>query len=390
MERLIANYRKMLGETPTEFHRYMYDRVNWENRMLGIVGPRGVGKTTMMLQYIKEHLDANVSLYVNADDFYFSSHRLVDLADDFAKMGGKYLFVDEIHKHEEWSRELKLIYDYHSELKVVFSGSSVLDITKGATADLSRRAIVYTMQGLSWREYLQFFHQLMLPVYTLDDILQQRVSLPDGFRPLASFRDYLHHGYYPFAGEADYDKRLLAMVDKTLETDIPQYAELNAAMSRKLKRLMAVIAASVPFKPNMTSLAQVLGVSRNNVANYLLLMEEAGLIAQLRDETGGIRGLGKVNKVYLDNTNLAYVLSEANTDVGNVRETFFLNQMRVMHDVVISSVSDFKIDDYTFEVGGRNKGKKQISGIPNAYVVKDDIEYGYGNILPLWVFGLTY
>ena len=380
----------MLGETPTEFHRYMYDRVNWENRMLGIVGPRGVGKTTMMLQYIKEHLDANVSLYVNADDFYFSSHRLVDLADDFAKMGGKYLFVDEIHKHEEWSRELKLIYDYHSELKVVFSGSSVLDITKGATADLSRRAIVYTMQGLSWREYLQFFHQLMLPVYTLDDILQQRVSLPDGFRPLASFRDYLHHGYYPFAGEADYDKRLLAMVDKTLETDIPQYAELNAAMSRKLKRLMAVIAASVPFKPNMTSLAQVLGVSRNNVANYLLLMEEAGLIAQLRDETGGIRGLGKVNKVYLDNTNLAYVLSEANTDVGNVRETFFLNQMRVMHDVVISSVSDFKIDDYTFEVGGRNKGKKQISGIPNAYVVKDDIEYGYGNILPLWVFGLTY
>ena len=390
MEKLIATYRKLLNETPLAFHRYTYGQVNWDNRMLGIVGPRGVGKTTMMLQYIKEHLDANEALYVTADDFYFSTHRLVELADEFTKLGGKYLFVDEIHKHDDWSRELKLIYDYHSELKVVFSGSSVLDITKGTTADLSRRAVIYKMQGLSWREYLEFFHKISLPVYSLDDIINLRVELPKGFRPLATFKDYLRHGYYPFAAEGDYEKRLLAMIGKTLETDIPQYAKLNASLAHKLKRLMAVVAQSVPFKPNMTTLGQVMGVSRNNVADYLLLMEEAGMIAQLRDETGGIRGLGKVNKVYLDNTNLAFALQGNNADTGNTRETFFLNQMRVNHDVIASAVSDFVIDDLTFEIGGRKKGKKQISGISRAYVVKDDIELGYGNTLPLWAFGLNY
>ena len=182
----------------------------------------------------------------------------------------------------------------------------------------------------------------------------------------------------------------MAMIEKTLESDIPQYADLHVSLSRKLKQLLAVIAGSVPFKPNMTTLGQVLGVSRNNVSGYLLLMEEAGMIAQLRDETGGIRSLGKVNKVYLDNTNLAYVLTGSQTDIGNVRETFFLNQMRVNQDVIASAVSDFMIGDFTFEVGGRKKGKKQIEGLPNAYIVKDDIEYGYGNVLPLWAFGLNY
>ena len=216
------------------------------------------------------------------------------------------------------------------------------------------------------------------------------MQLPEGFRPLPSFREYLRKGYYPFAGEDDYEQRLLGIIAKTLEVDIPQYAEMNAAMSRKLKRLLSIISESVPFKPNMTTLGQVLGVSRNNVADYLLLIEEAGLIVQLRDATGGIRGLGKVNKVYLDNTNLAYTLGHAATDIGNIRETFFLNQMRVNQDVIVSPVSDFQIDGLTFEVGGQKKGKKQIADVPNSFVVKDDIEYGYGNILPLWAFGLNY
>lgn len=390
MEHLTNNYRKLLNETPTAFHRYMYDRINWSNRMVGIVGPRGVGKTTMMLQRIKEHLNPAETLYVTADDFYFTNHRLVDLASEFAKMGGRYLFIDEIHKHEEWSRELKLIYDYHTELQVVFSGSSVLDITKGATSDLSRRAIVNYMQGLSWREYLQLFHNITVPVLSLDDILQQHIQLPEGFRPLPAFREYLLKGYYPFAGEANYGERLLGIINKTLEVDIPQYASLSASVARKLRRLLAVIAESVPFKPNMTTIGQVLGVSRNNVADYLLLMEEAGLIGQLRDTTGGIRSLGKVCKVYLDNTNLAYALTGNTTDIGNVRETFFFNQMRVNQDVISSDSSDFTIDGLTFEVGGRKKGKKQITGIEDAYIVKDDIEYGYGNVLPLWAFGLNY
>ena len=390
MEQLTANYKKLLGETPTAFHRYSFDRINWSNRLVGIVGPRGVGKTTMMLQYIKEHLNEDETLYVTADDFYFSNHKLIDLADEFAKMGGKHLFIDEIHKQEDWARELKLIYDYHAELQVVFSGSSVLDITKGATADLSRRAIVNHMQGLSWREYLQLFHHITLPVYSLDDILQHKVRLPEGFRPLASFREYLQNGYYPFAAEDDYHQRLLGIINKTLEVDIPHYASMNASMARRLKRLLAIISESVPFKPNMTTLGQALGVSRNNVADYLLYIEEAGIIAQLRDATGGIRGLGKVSKIYLDNPNLAYALGNGLTNTGNIRETFFLNQMRVHQDVVVSTVSDFQIDNYTFEIGGRKKGNKQISGIDQAFVVKDDIEYGFGNTIPLWAFGLNY
>lgn len=390
MEHLTNNYRKLLNETPTVFHRYMFDRINWSNRMVGIVGPRGVGKTTMMLQRIKEHLNPAETLYVTADDFYFTTHRLIDLADEFSKMGGRHLFIDEIHKHEDWSRELKLIYDYHAELQVVFSGSSVLDITKGATSDLSRRAIINHIQGLSWREYLQLLHNITIPVYSLDDILQQRIHLPNGFRPLSSFRDYMLKGYYPFAGEADYGERLLSIINKTLEVDIPQYASLNATIARKLRRLLAVIAESVPFKPNMTTIGQVLGVSRNNVADYLLLMEEAGLIGQLRDATGGIRSLGKVNKVYLDNTNLAYALTGDITDIGNVRETFFFNQMRVNQSVIASETTDFTIDGHIFEVGGRKKGKKQIEGVTDAYVVRDDIEYGYGNVIPLWAFGLNY
>ena len=391
MEHLTENYRRLLSNTPTTFHRYQYNRVNWQNRMLGIVGPRGVGKTTMLLQHIKEHLNQDKTLYVTADDFYFSSHRLVDLADEFTKMGGEHLVIDEIHKHPEWSRELKLMYDYHPDLQIIFSGSSVLDITKGVTADLSRRAIVSDMQGLSWREYLQLFHQIELPVLSLDDILAHRYAeLPRSFRPLPYFRDYLRQGYYPFAGDADYEARLMGIINQTLEVDIPQYAQMSATMSRKLKQLLAIIAASVPFKPNMSSIGQTLGVSRNNVADYLLYIEKAGLIAQLRDAIGGIRGLGKVDKVYLDNTNLAYALAADKADVGNLRETFFFNQMRVAHPVIVSSVSDFQIDHRTFEIGGRKKGQKQIEGIADGYIVKDDIEYGFANTIPLWAFGLTY
>ena len=391
MKQLIANYRRLLKLTITPFHRYLYDQMNWEGHLVGIVGARGVGKTTMMLQYIKEQLDVDTTLYVNAEDFFFSSHRLVELADEFCQMGGKHLFVDEIHRYEGWSRELKLIYDYHPELRVTFSGSSILDIHKGVTSDLSRRAVIYTLFGLSFREYLELFEQIHAPIYTLDEVLSHRVEMDADFRPLVHFKHYLKRGYYPFALEDDYEEKLAGVVTKTLETDIPEYANMNVSTGRKLKRLMAVIAASVPFKPNMVTLSEVLGVSRNNVADYLLYIEEAGLITQLRDQTGGIRSLGKVDKVYLENTNLIYTLTqENNVEIGNVRETFFMNQLRVVADPITSPVSDFLIDGRTFEVGGRNKKQKQIKDVSQAYVVKDDIEYGGLNIIPLWQFGLLY
>ena len=389
MDKLFEQFQKLIKETDIHFFRYIYNEINWKNRMIGLTGPRGVGKTTLVLQYIKQNLNLSETLYVTAEDFYFADNRLVDLADAFVKRNGKYLFIDEIHKYNNWAKELKLIYDYHSELHVVFTGSSVMDIKKGAS-DLSRRAVMYNMQGLSFREYLQLFHQITVPVFSLEEILAHKAELPELKHPLPLFEDYLQKGYYPFALGEDFDRKLQQIVMQTLETDIPLYAGMNVSTGRKLKQLLSVIAKSVPFKPNMSSIATALSASRNNVADYCLFIEEAGMITQLRDATGGIRGLGKVAKIYLDNTNLIYSLANDNSNPGNIRETFFLNQLRVKYDVIVSPVADFLVGNYTFEVGGKNKGVKQIQGIENAFVVKDDIELGYLNTIPLWQLGLTY
>ena len=386
---LIEFMEGQLKQTTSTFHRYMFDQISWESRMFGLVGPRGVGKSTMILQYIKEHRDSRHILYIGADHLYFSSHTLFETVDEFAKEGGEQIFIDEIHKYENWSRELKQIYDSHPDVKVGFTGSSVLDIYKGFS-DLSRRAPVFMMQGLSFREYLQLFHDIKVPVYTLDDVLALKAKVADVSHPLPLFRDYLQRGYYPFSGESDFGIRLRQVINQTMEVDIPQYANMNASTGRKLKKLLSVIAQSVPFKPVMDSLANVVGVSRNVLPDYFLYMEQAGMIGQLRDDTGGIRGVGKVEKVYLDNTNMAYLLGGDAADVGNIRETFFFSQMRVVSDVVSSHISDFEIDGKTFEVGGKNKGKKQLSEAKEGYVVKDDIEFGSSNIIPLWAFGLLY
>ena len=378
-----------LRQTASTFHRYMYDQISWESRMFGLVGPRGVGKSTMILQYVREHREERHMLYVTADHMYFASHTLVETADEFVKEGGQQIFIDEIHKYENWSRELKQIYDAHADLMVGFTGSSVLDIYRGFS-DLSRRAPVFMMQGLSFREYLWLRHSVEVPVYTLSEILANKARLDATPHPLPLFREYLQRGYYPFLGDSDYELRLHQVVNQTMEVDIPQYANMTAATGRKLKKLLAVIARSVPFKPVMDSLATVIGVSRNVLPDYFLYMEQAGMIGQLRDDTGGIRGIGKVEKVYLDNTSLAYVLGGEATDIGNIRETFFFNQMRVTQEVISSRISDFEIGGKTFEVGGRKKGKKQLTEAAEGYVVRDDIEYGSGNIIPLWAFGLTY
>lgn len=389
METLFERSNKLIKQANTGFYRYMYNEVNWENRLIGLTGPRGVGKTTMLLQYIQSTLPLNQTLYVTTEDFYFTQNSLLDLADTFVKAGGKYLFIDEIHKYNDWSRDLKLMYDYHSDLNIVFTGSSILDIKKGS-ADLSRRAVMYHMQGLSFREYLNLFHQIEVPQFTLDEILTHRVDVPQIKHPLPLFDDYLKRGYYPFAIESDFDLRLEQIVNQTLESDIPIYATMNVATGRKLKQLMAIVAESVPFKPNNSKIAEILNISRNNVSDYLLYIEEAGMIAQLRSETKGIRSLGKVDKIYLDNTNLVYNLIRNNQNVGNVRETFFFNQLRVKHSITSSSKADFKIDTIDFEIGGKNKGKKQIESSENGFIVKDNIEIAYLNTIPLWHFGLMY
>lgn len=389
MDKLYEIFRKLLRETQTEFVRYKYHDIRWDNRMLGLVGPRGVGKTTMFLQHIKMHLDVKDTLYVSADNMWFADNSLVELADGFNKGGGRHLFIDEIHKYPQWSRELKQIYDSYPDMQVFFTGSSILDIYRGM-ADLSRRAPIYHMQGLSFREYLRMVHGVEVPVYSLEDILSNRAEIAGVSHPLPLFDEYLRQGYYPFSRDVDYMLELGQVVTQTMEVDIPQYANMNVSTGRKLKQLLAIVAQSVPFKPVFQKLAEIIDVSRNNIADYLSFIERAGMIAQLRDATGGIRGLGKVDKVYLDNTNLVYLLGQDNPNIGNIRETFFYNQMRVNHDVVSSKISDFQIGDYTFEVGGKGKGLRQIKEATHGYVVKDDIEFGHGNIIPLWTFGLNY
>ena len=376
--------------TDTRFLRYMYHLIPWENRMTAIVGPRGVGKTTLLLQYIKLHLSTKDALYVSAEPIYFANHTLFDTAMRFSQYGGRHLFIDEVHKYKGWATELKMIYDNLPSLQVVFTGSSVLDIYKG-TADLSRRVLVYQMQGLSFREFLNMRFGTDVPAYSLQQIVDHEVVLPQQIEhPLALFDEYIHHGYYPFFNDYGYEMRLGQIVSMTLETDIPQYANYSIAVSTKLKELMQVIADSVPFKPNMSTIATAVKVDRNKLPDYFDLMGRAGLISLLREPTKGVRVLGKVEKVYLDNTNLAFALTTSEPDKGNLRETFFFNQMRVNHSVFNSPVSDFLIDGRTFEIGGRNKGQKQIAEAEDGYVVKDGIETGFGNVVPLWCFGMNY
>lgn len=317
------------------------------------------------------------------------NQKLVEVATSFVKEGGTHLYIDEIHKYQHWSTELKEIYDGHPSLNIIFTGSSVLDLLRGQ-ADLSRRAVMYTMQGLSFREYLEMFHGIKMPVYTVEDVIANEVDPTIVQHPLPLFRQYLRDGYYPFSKEGAFLSRVDQVVTQTLEVDIPQYTSMSVSTGRKLRRLMSIVTQNAPFKPDYSSIANALGISRNVVPDYLHYMERAGMIGQLRDETGGLRSLGKVEKVYVDNTNLMYALNPSNANVGNLRETFFYNQTRVVRDVISSKISDFVIGEHTFEVGGKGKQGKQIEDTDNGHLVKDDIEYGRGRTVPLWTFGLLY
>lgn len=384
---LIEAMHQQLKMVDTSFHRYMYGEIPDSARLVGLTGPRGVGKSTLVLQKIKE--SDRKSLYVDADNLYFANHSLVGLADAFVKDNGEFLAIDEIHKYKGWSRELKQIHDTHPSLRVVFTGSSVLDIKKGES-DLSRRALMRHMQGLSFREYMQLYHDVEMPLLTLDDVLGHKIKSGEPQHPLPFFHQYLKDGYFPFSKEPGFEVRLNQIISQTVEVDIPQYAEMMASTARKLKQLLGIVAQCAPYKPSVEKLAQEVGVSKNTLPDYLVHLEKAGMISLLRDNTVGMRALGKVEKLFIDNTNLMYAMAGVSADIGNVRETFFQNQLRVKSKVMVSRKSDFQIGEYTFEIGGKGKGQRQIEGIPNAFVVKDGIEVGYGNIIPLWHFGLLY
>lgn len=392
MDITLINYMKeQLELVSLAFKRYNYDKLPWEARLVGLMGPRGVGKSTLILQHIKSKSQEEQakSLYVSADHSYFTTSTLIETANQFVREGGEWLYIDEVHKYEGWSQELKQIYDSHPGLHVFFTGSSILDIIDGE-ADLSRRAILFDMQGLSFREYLEMFHGIKTPIRSLEDILNGKTEIEGLQHPIPLFNQYLREGYYPFSKEGFFQQRLQQVIRLTMEVDIPQYANMSPATGKKLRRMLSIIASNVPYKPEATGLANEIKVSRNYIPTYLLYMEKAGMIGQLRDETGGMRGLGKTEKVYLDNTNIIYALSGENANIGNVRETFFYNQTRLALDVTSSKVSDFSIGKYTFEVGGAKKSHRQIKDVANSFIVRDDTEYANGDILPLWAFGLLY
>ncbi|MBM0265903.1 AAA family ATPase [Prevotella copri] len=392
MDITLINYMKeQLELVSLAFKRYNYDKLPWEARLVGLMGPRGVGKSTLILQHIKSKSQEEQakSLYVSADHSYFTTSTLIETANQFVREGGEWLYIDEVHKYEGWSQELKQIYDSHPGLHVFFTGSSILDIIDGE-ADLSRRAILFDMQGLSFREYLEMFHGIKTPIRSLEDILNGKTEIEGLQHPIPLFNQYLREGYYPFSKEGFFQQRLQQVIRLTMEVDIPQYANMSPATGKKLRRMLSIIASNVPYKPEATGLANEIKVSRNDIPTYLLYMEKAGMIGQLRDETGGMRGLGKTEKVYLDNTNIIYALSGENANIGNVRETFFYNQTRLALDVTSSKVSDFSIGKYTFEVGGAKKSHRQIKDVANSFIVRDDTEYANGDILPLWAFGLLY
>lgn len=391
MEKLIQRYNDQINRTDTCFIRYLQNDVNWNAKLNAILGARGVGKTTLIFQHIKLSNQRNVSLVVFADDIYFSKNTLLDLADTFYKNGGKYLYIDEIHKYPNWSTEIKNIYDQIPDLNIIYTGSSILDLEKGG-ADLSRRQLKNYMYGMSFREWLEMEKGIKLPQLSLEQIIENEISFPyTDFRPLPLFKEYLNRGYYPFYKDINYNERLIAVIEQTLEVDIPQFAGLSVGVMRKLKQLMQIISQISPFKPNYSDLARDISVNRSDLKDYLFYMEKSGMIQSLVSSEKGLNLLSKVEKIYLDNTNLMTALSNEATNIGNMRETFFFNQLKVKNQVTSSPVSDFLVNNkYTFEIGGRKKGKKQIKDIDNSYIVKDNIEYAYSNVIPLWAFGLNY
>ena len=398
MEYLFEKSQQKLGNTSTHFVRDIINKINWEARLIGIKGARGIGKTTLLLQYIKLNLTDKLdqTLYVSLDNIWFNAHSLLHLVDDFVKKGGSHLFLDEVHKYEGWSQVLKNIYDDYPSLKVVFTGSSLLEILN-ARADLSRRAVVYEMQGFSFREYLKMETGVDFEILTLNQILTDHLQLAteinQKIKPFQYFATYLKQGYYPFYKEQPelYQMRLGEVINMILEIELPLLRGVDLAYINKVKQLLVIISESVPFIPNVSKLSEKININRATLLSYLHYLSEIGLTRNLFKEANGISRLQKPSKIYLENTNLIYNLARENANIGNIRETFFANQLAYHHQINYTSQTDFLIDNnYFFEIGGKNKTNQQTASIKNSFIVMDDMEYGFKNKIPLWLFGFMY
>jgi len=404
MENFLREQQRMI-EAVSQTKRYLYDRIDWNERCIGILGARGTGKTTLMLQHVKERYGASdKALYVSVDSPFFQAHDLFEFASQFHQLGGEVMLVDEIHKYPDWSLHIKAIYDSLPDMKVVFSGSSLLQITK-QKADLSRRAIIFNLHGLSLREYINFTLDKNYPASTLEEIIADHQGIAGdickGIKPLRQFRDYLQGGYYPFflEGESFYTFKVREIINHILEVDLPFVNRIEPRQISKIKKLLYLLATGVPFVPNIAKLAEATDISRPRLYEYLEKLQDARLLNLVRSQGRGYEVLTKPEKILLENSNLMYAITEE-VNTGTLRELFFVNQIRnasTIHPSLIESTvelsckGDFIVKSkYTFEIGGKGKSFRQITGMENAYVVADDIEVGFKNKLPLWLFGFMY
>lgn len=399
MDSLFFKQERMLAQTSTHIIRELMNKIHWNNRLIAVRGSRGVGKTTLMLQYIKlNYRPGNREvLYCTLDSIYFSNHSLLELVEKFYLQGGKHLFLDEVHKYPTWSKELKEIYELYPSLRVVFSGSSLLNILN-ADADLSRRCLAYNMYGLSFREFMMFYKNIRFPVATLQEVLENAGDIcravNEQCRPVQMFNEYLREGYYPFytGNREDYYMSIENVVNFVLEQEMPLLCGVDPVYIRKLKALLGVLASSVPYEVDITKLAGVIGLSRNSVIAYLQNLDRAELLTLLYSDLASVKKMQKPDKIYLQNPNLLYAVASAPVQVGTARETFVVSQLVVNHEVEYGKTQgDFVVDHkYTLEVGGADKTFRQIAGLPDSYILADNMEFATGKKLPLWIVGMTY
>ena len=398
IEELLRVFNRRLLATPTDFHRYLYYEIDWEDKLIGIKGPRGSGKTTLLLQHIKKSFHGNELdkvLYVSLDNIWFADNSIYDLVDYHYTHGGTHIFIDEIHYEPQWQTMLKNLSDNYPGMYIVYTGSSMLEID-AHEGDLSRRQVMYELRGMSFREYLEFEGVVKYDKYTLEDLLAHHIEIAIDINSrtnvLACFNKYLREGYYPFYKSVRHGlaSRLLATVNQVIENDYPQIDEVTVSTIRKTKKMLMVLAGCVPQLPNMSQLYHELETDRNHGLKMLWALERGGLLLLLGDKTKSINQLSRPDKIYINNPTLMFALTPR-ADIGNVRETFFMNQLSQSHELCYPKTGDFLVDDkYLFEIGGKGKGFTQIKDIPDSYLAVDDTEIGCGARIPLWLFGMLY
>ena len=393
---LISRYYQKLNSTNLNFIRYLYDRINWQARIIGIKGARGVGKSTLLIQRIKMfHKNPEEAIYISLDDMWFSSHSLEDLVEFLYARGIKYFYIDEMHRYPMWNRVIKNLYDFYSDINIVYTGSALLAIDN-AVADLSRRQSLYTLWGMSFREYLEYENIISISPISLPELLSGHVALSmqlsNSIPILRHFEDYLNHGYYPFYKEnpQDFSMRLAEVVKIVIENDIPETEEISFSTVAKLKTLMMVIAENAPLEPNISKLAERLECSRDLCVKMLGLLDRSRLIQQMFKHPHTYKQMRGADKILGGDTNILHALT-GTVNIGTSRETFFVNQLQAIGEVIIADHGDYIIDGkYTFEIGGSGKKFSQIADIPDSYLAVDNIITGFGARIPLYLFGMLY